>query len=109
METKIYHDKVHTVRIDIDRGRAFVFKQVQDSEGNPKILLKEYLSVDNGTEVPHFVLAQEPRIVGRGTLEEITIMDDQDMDTIHYNNAAKPREVQLPLFSNAVTSSLKNG
>lgn len=108
METKVYHNKIKVIRIDTNSGRSFVFKTVKDSEGNPRVLYKEYLAVENGTSVPHYVLAQDPTIVGRGTIEEITIMDDQDMDYIHYNNAAKPQEIQLPLFPNPVTTGLQS-
>ena len=68
----------------------------------------EFISVDNGTSVPSQVLSQDPWIIGYGTIKTIEIMDDQDMDYIHFNNAARPKEVQLPLFPNPITTGLKN-
>lgn len=108
MDTKISHNNLKSIRIETSTGRAYVFSHVKDSQGNPKILLREFLSVNNGTVIPHSVMAQEPRVISYGTIKDVSVLDDQGMGYIHYNNASKPKEVQLPLFPNPVTTGLKN-
>lgn len=102
METQIYHNSMRTVRIEFSNNKALLIKVVKDKNGVSRIGLIKMKGLDHPT-----MSVKDVSTLGQGEIVDVQIMDDEEMDFIHHNNGAK-REVQLPLFPNAITSSLKN-
>ena len=92
METKLYHDSLVSILIELQNGKSFLYEVKKTPNG------KTCVTRETSIEVLGQRVTSVIDRLSLGNIKKVEIIDSKGLEFIHHNNKAEPQEVQLSLF-----------